>query len=222
MREEEEGEEGWQRKPVGWQPPPAPAPPAAPTGWQLAESIWAPRALRSDSGGLYETAGVQRRAARRDFDRAVAERRLGTYIVSRGANDGGNGDGDGGGGGGGDGDGDGYGDGDGGDGGGGVASDAEELRKAYRKLAIRYPEHLDRHEESWGGYEQAAMLTLLRMLTVLTLLTVLTTHRMVLCLLCSLCLLCLLCSLCVWRLRAGERGGRRVRRAHGPRGRGLR
>ena len=109
---EEEGEEGCgQRKPVGWQPPAAPAPPAAPSGWQLAESIWAPRALRSDSGGLYETAGVQRRAARRDFDRAVAERRLGTYIVSRGANDGGNGDGDGGGGGGGDGDGDGDGDG---------------------------------------------------------------------------------------------------------------
>ena len=136
---EEEGEEGcWQRKPVGWQPPAAPAPPAAPSGWQLAESIWAPRALRSDSNGFYETAGVLRRAARRDFDRAVAERRLGTYIVSRGADGGGNGDGDGGEGGGG-GDGDGDGDGGDGDGGGGVASDAEELRKAYRKLAIRYP-----------------------------------------------------------------------------------
>jgi hypothetical protein len=166
MREEEE-EEGWRRKPVGWQPPPAPAPPAAPTGWQLAESIWAPRALWSDSGGFYETAGVLRRAARRDFNRAVAERRLGTYIVSRGGDgggDGGGGDGGGGGGGGGgDGGGDGDGDGDGGDGGGGgggVVSDAEELRKAYRKLAIRYPEHLDRHEESWGGYEQATILTL--------------------------------------------------------------
>ena len=133
----EEGGEGvWQRKPVGWQPPPAPPPPAAPAGWQLdgvaalaggkmlpppAESIWAPRALRSDSGGFYETVGVQRRAARRDFDRAVAERRLGAYIVSRGAegavNGGGNGYGDGDGDGGG-GSGDGSGDGGGGGAGG--------------------------------------------------------------------------------------------------------
>eukprot|EP00908_Phaeocystis_cordata_P015883 Transcript_27082.p1 GENE.Transcript_27082~~Transcript_27082.p1 ORF type:complete len:457 (+),score=202.30 Transcript_27082:735-2105(+) len=71
--------------------------PPLPSGWTLEGSIWGPRRLHNDSLGYFTTRDTLRRAAKRDFSKAVRERGLGTYILKRddGDDDGVDADGDG-------------------------------------------------------------------------------------------------------------------------------